>query len=163
MLDEPTNHLDLESREALEAALEAFPGTILFVSHDRAILDAVPDRIVAVEDLHAALVRRGLGRSRPRAPRGSATRGREHAQAAQGAARTQDRPDRAREASRHRSPLLERQVAELEARLAADWTNMDTLAAHTAAREELQRQLTRWEELFEESQVDAPDAEPAPS
>ena len=51
VLDEPTNHLDLESREALEAALEAFPGTILFVSHDRAILDAVPDRIVAVEDL----------------------------------------------------------------------------------------------------------------
>ena len=51
VLDEPTNHLDLESREALEAALEAFPGTVLLVSHDRAVLDAVPDRIVAVEDL----------------------------------------------------------------------------------------------------------------
>ncbi len=50
VLDEPTNHLDLESREALEAALEAFPGTVLVVSHDRALLDAVPDRIVAVED-----------------------------------------------------------------------------------------------------------------
>src|SRR5512144_912963 len=51
VLDEPTNHLDLESREALEAALEAFPGTVLLVSHDRAVLDAVPDRIVAVEGL----------------------------------------------------------------------------------------------------------------
>src|ERR1041385_8195977 len=51
VLDEPTNHLDLESREALEAALEAFPGTVLLVSHDRAVLDAVPDRIVAVEEL----------------------------------------------------------------------------------------------------------------
>src|SRR6187402_1323985 len=51
VLDEPTNHLDLESREALEAALEAFPGTVLLVSHDRAVLDAVPDRIVPVEDL----------------------------------------------------------------------------------------------------------------
>ena len=40
VLDEPTNHLDLESREALEAALEAFPGTVLLVSHDRALLDA---------------------------------------------------------------------------------------------------------------------------
>jgi len=49
ILDEPTNHLDLESREALEAALEAFPGTVLLVSHDRALLDAVADRMLAVE------------------------------------------------------------------------------------------------------------------
>src|SRR5918996_3738598 len=51
VLDEPTNHLDVESREALEAALDAFPGTVLLVSHDRALLDAVPTRIVAIEDL----------------------------------------------------------------------------------------------------------------
>ena len=55
VLDEPTNHLDLESREALEAALDAFPGTILLVSHDRALLDAVAERTLAIEDgeLHA--------------------------------------------------------------------------------------------------------------
>src|SRR2546421_3697418 len=50
VLDEPTNHLDLESREALEAALEAFPGTVLLVSHDRALLDAVAERTLAIED-----------------------------------------------------------------------------------------------------------------
>ena len=50
VLDEPTNHLDLESREALEAALEAFPGSILLVSHDRALLDAVAERTVAIEE-----------------------------------------------------------------------------------------------------------------
>src|SRR5215472_9142646 len=50
LLDEPTNHLDLESREALELALEAFPGTVLLVSHDRALLDAVAHRTLAVED-----------------------------------------------------------------------------------------------------------------
>src|SRR5437660_5607119 len=49
VLDEPTNHLDLESREALEAALEAFPGTVLLVSHDRALLDAVAERTLAIE------------------------------------------------------------------------------------------------------------------
>jgi ATP-binding cassette subfamily F protein 3 len=49
ILDEPTNHLDLESREALEAALQAFPGSLLLISHDRALLDAVGSRTVAVE------------------------------------------------------------------------------------------------------------------
>src|SRR4051794_3532834 len=50
ILDEPTNHLDLESREALEAALQTFPGSLLLISHDRALLDAVGSRTVAVED-----------------------------------------------------------------------------------------------------------------
>ena len=50
ILDEPTNHLDLESREALEGALQSFPGSVLLVSHDRALLDAVGSRTVAVED-----------------------------------------------------------------------------------------------------------------
>ncbi len=50
VLDEPTNHLDLESREALEDALQAFPGSLLLVTHDRALLDAVGSRTIAVED-----------------------------------------------------------------------------------------------------------------
>ena len=51
ILDEPTNHLDLESREALEDALRSFQGSILLVTHDRALLDAVGTRTVAIEDL----------------------------------------------------------------------------------------------------------------
>ena len=50
LLDEPTNHLDLASREALEEALRSFPGAVLLVSHDRALLDAVGTRTVALED-----------------------------------------------------------------------------------------------------------------
>jgi ATP-binding cassette, subfamily F, member 3 len=50
VLDEPTNHLDLDSREALEDALQAFAGSVLLVSHDRALLDAVGSRTVAIED-----------------------------------------------------------------------------------------------------------------
>ena len=50
VLDEPTNHLDLESRESLEDALDAFPGTVLLVTHDRALLDAVSARVIAIED-----------------------------------------------------------------------------------------------------------------
>jgi ATP-binding cassette, subfamily F, member 3 len=50
LLDEPTNHLDLESREALEDALQAFAGAVVLVSHDRALLDAVGSRTIALED-----------------------------------------------------------------------------------------------------------------
>jgi len=50
ILDEPTNHLDLESREALEEALRGFAGSLLLISHDRALLDAVGTRTVAVEN-----------------------------------------------------------------------------------------------------------------
>jgi ATP-binding cassette subfamily F protein 3 len=50
LLDEPTNHLDIESVEMLEAALESFDGTAVFVSHDRYFLDRIADRILEVSD-----------------------------------------------------------------------------------------------------------------
>jgi ATP-binding cassette, subfamily F, member 3 len=152
VLDEPTNHLDVESREALEAALEAFPGTVLIVSHDRALLDAVPTRIVAVEegslrsydggwaDLQLA---RAATPGEPAAPR-------------------ETRPKQVqRPASRRAAPseleLIEARIAEtearvseLEAKLARDWSDMDVLTAHRAARGELTSLLERWEALFEE-------------
>jgi ATP-binding cassette subfamily F protein 3 len=46
VLDEPTNHLDIPSREALEATLSSFDGTILCVSHDRYFLDRVAKRLL---------------------------------------------------------------------------------------------------------------------
>src|SRR6202042_1643847 len=55
ILDEPTNHLDLESREALEDALRGYPGSLLLVSHDRALLDAIGSRTIELydQDLHS--------------------------------------------------------------------------------------------------------------
>jgi ATP-binding cassette subfamily F protein 3 len=52
ILDEPTNHLDVESIEALEDALEAYPGTILLVSHDRELLRSLVDRVWVLHDFH---------------------------------------------------------------------------------------------------------------
>jgi ATP-binding cassette subfamily F protein 3 len=45
LLDEPTNHLDIPSQETLEAVLAGFPGTILLVSHDRYLIDALGTQI----------------------------------------------------------------------------------------------------------------------
>ena len=154
VLDEPTNHLDLESRESLEAALEAFPGTVLLVSHDRAVLDAVPDRIVAVEDHGlrsyeggwADLVQARAQEKEPPEPAPEKPK--------KVRRRPQERP-RPSELDRVEAQIgeLERQVAAMEERLAVDWADMDLLTAHRAARDELQRQLARWEELFAAAQT----------
>ena len=154
VLDEPTNHLDLESREALEAALEAFPGTILLVSHDRALLDAIADRTLAVEDGRlnaydggwADYVRRARARRRPRPvpPRAPKTKPRRR--------RSRGRSARARASwsgSRRRSPAARPRSRSSSARLADDWTNVDTASAHRAARDGLEALLARWEQLFE--------------
>lgn len=49
ILDEPTNHLDIPAREALEAALDVYPGTIIVVSHDRFFLDKIASQILSLE------------------------------------------------------------------------------------------------------------------
>jgi ATP-binding cassette subfamily F protein 3 len=55
-LDEPTNHLDLPSQEVLQDALLDFPGTIIFVSHDRELIDSIATETWWLEDgtIHAA-------------------------------------------------------------------------------------------------------------
>jgi ATP-binding cassette, subfamily F, member 3 len=153
VLDEPTNHLDLESREALEAALEAFPGTLLLVSHDRALIDAVAERTLAIEDRTlrsyeggwAELVRRREERERAAAPEPEPkVKKTKPAPPKPAAPSALDRieADIARQ---------EEAVAELERRLAEDWGNVELLTAHRAARDELQQLLARWEALFEKA------------
>jgi ATP-binding cassette, subfamily F, member 3 len=152
VLDEPTNHLDLESRESLEAALEAFPGTVLLVSHDRALLDAVADRLLAVEERRIVSYAGGFADyaraqvvEEPPAPAPPPKPRRERAAHP---AKPQPTPLELVEAEVART---EARIAELEGKLAVDWTDLDLLSAHREARTDLESLLKRWEALFEES------------
>jgi len=50
LLDEPTNHLDIPAQEVLEAALLRYPGAVILVTHDRALIDAVATQVWAIEE-----------------------------------------------------------------------------------------------------------------
>ncbi len=60
VLDEPTTHLDIPSREALEAALSTYGGTLLFVSHDRRLISLLANQLWIVEDGEVRLFRGGF-------------------------------------------------------------------------------------------------------
>jgi len=57
ILDEPTSHLDIGSREALEEVLQQFDGTLLFVSHDRALISLLANQLLIFEDGSVTLVK----------------------------------------------------------------------------------------------------------
>jgi ATP-binding cassette subfamily F protein 3 len=161
VLDEPTNHLDLESREALEAALDAFPGTVLLVSHDRALLDAIAERTLAIEDgeLHAydggwaEMLRRREERAARETPPPEPDQARQkQRQEPRPKAPPKPRPSEL-ERIEAEIAVCEAEVAELEAKLSENWSDVDVLAAHKRSRDALAALLERWEQLFEQAQA----------
>ena len=50
IFDEPTNHLDADTRESLERAIREYPGTVLFISHDRYFVNKLAERLWIIED-----------------------------------------------------------------------------------------------------------------
>ena len=165
ILDEPTNHLDLESREALEDALARFGGTLLLVSHDRALLEAVGTRTVAVEDRKLRVFLGGWSEYREQEEEQAAR------DAEPGTTGRAKQPERGREARRARAQAraevadvrkLENEIEaaeatlrELEEELAdpAAWSDPRTSARstkrHDEAKEKLRTLTERWEAALE--------------
>jgi ATP-binding cassette, subfamily F, member 3 len=62
LLDEPTNHLDMRAKDVLLNALEAFSGTVVFVSHDRYFIDRLATRVFEIERRRGAACFRAITR-----------------------------------------------------------------------------------------------------
>ena len=118
ILDEPTNHLDIGMREALEEALEAYEGTLLFVTHDRRLLDALADTIWWIEDGSLEVIEGGYQElARWLAAKRGAKDG--HERSGPDASSTRGRAHDEREAARARARRRERerQIALVEAEI----------------------------------------------
>ncbi len=168
VLDEPTNHLDLPSREILESALTDFPETILFVSHDRYLIEAVATEIWALRD---GTVQRVPGRwadyvqwrsahaSSPERSQAPADADKEHRKR-----RYEDRKQRSRRLQRNRRRMeqLEENIHRLEGELSELQERIDRASAEgdidaltdlgtrfEAMQQDLQQRMDEWSELGE--------------
>jgi ATP-binding cassette subfamily F protein 3 len=158
VLDEPTNHLDVESREALEDALRSFDGTLLLISHDRALLEAVGSRTLVFEDrrlrshaggwveYRAAEEARKSGAQRRREPPAARPRG------SPGPSKNRrarlERLERDAEAAERALKALEDELGE-----AARWSDPERSAESTRRHEEAERRrdeaYAAWEQAAE--------------
>ena len=146
VLDEPTNHLDVETIEILEDAIEGFEGTVILVSHDRAMLRALASKVwvlherhitefdgsfaewevVSEERAHAASVRASEEVALRRVDEKKRTSHRDERQG-------KDDPRKALKVARERAEKAERDVAELEAEVSRLVATLDDPELYTRA------------------------------
>jgi ATP-binding cassette subfamily F protein 3 len=176
VFDEPTNHLDVESIEALEDAIESYDGTVILVSHDRALLRALTTRMWVLhegkitdfpgsfEEWETASVERAHAARVAAAEEESLRRVHERQQTRRGE-ETRKREDSARRSNRRALEAAEARVTECETKVAAIRSQLEDPALYAtqegaaraqtlgkdldAARLELERALSDWERVSE--------------
>src|SRR6266496_4809014 len=176
LLDEPTNHLDLDSREELEESLEDFPGSIVFVSHDRAFIDRLATRVLDLRGGRARLLdgnytdtadERAERRRRPEAEVTTVPGPRSPVLGlAKPESRTRPVPaERDKEAARRKRRIAareqkvasqEREIEAIETRLWEEGLELGPVESHRLSEEkaqrkqELERLVEEWAKLSEE-------------
>ncbi len=167
VLDEPTNHLDIDSREWIEEAVEAYEGTLLFVSHDRYFINRFATRIWELEDGVITDYPVPFGRYKEIKEREKALA---YAQPQPKSEKKADKPKpapkggKAQQAARKQLTICEREMEKLEgeiraleSELEANACDYEKYSALYAQKEALDGQLLelmgRWEKLAEEAEV----------
>ena len=158
ILDEPTNHLDIDSREWLEQAVEAFDGTLLFVSHDRYFINRFATRVWelaggVITDYPMGFAQYRQAKEEERAAAAAAVQVQSAAPKKNGS-----RGNRAQQAAKKQLTIcetaiarLEADSARLEAEMAENACDAEKLNALYQEQQDVQKRLEqemeRWEEL----------------
>ena len=164
ILDEPTNHLDIDSREWIEEAVEAYDGTLLFVSHDRYFINRFATRIWELADGTITDYPMGFTQYRQ-------VKAQEEAEKAETPKPVKEKPvterpargNKAQQAARKQLTICERDIAKVEERLAALDADMEAAACDyeklnelVQEKETVQAELDalyeKWERLSEEAE-----------
>ena len=164
ILDEPTNHLDIASREWIEEAVEAYDGTLLFVSHDRYFINRFATRIWELSDGTITDYPMGFAQYRQ-------VKAQEEAERVEPPKPAREKPpaerpqrgNKAQQAARRQLTICERDIAKAEERIAAldgemeaaacDYERLNALVQEKdAAQAELDGLYERWEQLSEEAE-----------
>ena len=159
ILDEPTNHLDIAAREWVEEAVEAFDGTLLFVSHDRYFINRFATRIWELAD--GTITDYPMGFTQYQAVKAQEKQERTPAPVREKKGDTRPaKGNRSQQAARRQLTICEREIAKAEERIGAldaemeanacDYEKLNALVADKdAAQAELDALYLRWEELSE--------------
>ena len=151
ILDEPTNHLDIEAREWVEEAVEAFDGTLLFVSHDRYFINRFATRIWELAD--GTITDYPMGFTQYQAVKAQEKQERTPAPVREkkGETRSQQAARRQLTICENTISKLETEIADLDGQMQQVGRDPDKLAEVYAKKMEtentLQEQMARWEEL----------------
>ena len=164
ILDEPTNHLDIDSREWIEEAVEAYDGTLLFVSHDRYFINRFATRIWELADGTITDYPCGFAQYRQ-------MKAQEEAEKPPAPKPVKEKPvterpqrgNKAQQAARRQLTICERDIAKAEEAIAALEADMEAAACDyeklnelveqkDAAQAELDALYERWEQLSEEAE-----------
>ena len=157
ILDEPTNHLDIASREWVEAAIEEFEGTLLFVSHDRYFIEKFAERIWVLEQGQIRDFRCGYQKYRSIL---------EHEAVKPGAAAPKPKKERPKSGMKDSEKLIrrlereiekqEQAVAEYDAKIDAASADYQELTRLLGEKEEAETLLMELMEQWEAAQESAP-------
>ena len=164
ILDEPTNHLDIDSREWIEEAVEAYDGTLLFVSHDRYFINRFATRIWEVAG--GTITDYPMGFAQYRQVKAQEEAEKQEPPKSVREKTITERPQRgnkAQQAARRQLTICERDIAKAEERMAALEADMEAAACDyeklnelvkekEAAQTELDALYERWEQLSEEAE-----------